>query len=213
VDYGGVRALDAVSLDARAGEITAIVGSNGAGKTTLFDALAGTVAAVGTVVLDGDRIDRLEPDARARRGLVRSFQTARLFPTLTVRETIAVSLERTLGRMRPWRREERRIARRVAELVDAFGLEHEVERRVGELSTATRRIVDLACAAASRPAALLLDEPSAGLAAAETTMLAPLLRRLVRETGCAMLLIEHDAEVVRRSADRVVTMELGRIVG
>jgi len=213
VDYGGVRALDGVSLEVRAGEITAIVGSNGAGKTTLFDALAGTVPATGTVALHGEVVGMLEPDARARRGLVRSFQAARLFPTLTVRETIAVALERHLGRMRASPREERGITRRVGELVDTFGLGHEAERRVGELSTATRRIVDLACAAAAQPSVVLLDEPSAGLAAAETTMLPPMLRRLVRETGCAMLLIEHDRQVVEQTADLVVTMELGRIVG
>jgi ABC-type branched-subunit amino acid transport system ATPase component/predicted MFS family arabinose efflux permease len=221
VRFGGITALDDVGLSVQPGQVVGIIGPNGAGKTTLFDVLSGFVRPTsGTVSLAGTDISALSPDARARLGLGRSFQNARLFPTLTVRENIAVALERrtvrsaVLGAL--WapqvRSSERRIARQVDRLVELLGLEDYATSVVGELSTGSRRAVDVACIIALEPSVLLLDEPSSGLAQAETEALGPLLSRIVRETGCGMLVIEHDLALVTSLADELIAMDSGRVV-
>jgi branched-chain amino acid transport system ATP-binding protein len=198
-----------------------IIGPNGAGKTTLFDLVSGfTVPDRGSVLLAGVDVTTSSPDARARAGLGRSFQSARLFPALTVRENIAVALERKAVR-NPllavvWapqvRSSERRISRKVDRLVDLMGLDSYADATLAELSTGSRRAVDVACILASEPSLLLLDEPSSGLAQAETESLGPLLQRIVRETGCGMLVIEHDLPLVTGLSDRMVAMEAGAVL-
>ncbi|HEX9766494.1 MAG TPA: MFS transporter [Nitriliruptorales bacterium] len=219
VSFGGVQALAGASVAARHGEVVGVIGPNGAGKTTLFDVVSGFVAPDrGTVMLAGRDVTHLPVERRARLGLVRSFQSARLFPTLTVRETLATFLEREAVAnpllaavwAAPVRRTERRIARRVDDLIELFGLGDAADKVVGELSTGQRRVVDVAGVMAARPQVLLLDEPSSGLAQAETEALAPLFQRIVRELGCALLIIEHDIPLVSAVADRLVALELGR---
>ncbi len=221
VSFGGVTALQGVDLAVAPGEVVGIIGPNGAGKTTLFDLVSGfTVPDRGSVLLAGVDVTDASPDARARAGLGRSFQSARLFPALTVRENIAVALERKAVR-NPllavvWapkvRTSERRIARQVDRLVDLLGLDAYADATLAELSTGSRRAVDVACILASEPSLLLLDEPSSGLAQAETESLGPLLQRIVRETGCGMLVIEHDLPLVTALSDRMVAMEAGRVL-
>jgi branched-chain amino acid transport system ATP-binding protein len=165
-------------------------------------------------------VTRESPDGRARLGLGRSFQNARLFPALTVRENIAVALERRAVRnpllaaiwAPPVRAAERRITRQVDRLVDLLGLGAYADATLAELSTGSRRAVDVACIIALEPSVLLLDEPSSGLAQAETEALAPLLSRIVRETGCGMVVIEHDIPLVTALADRLVAMEAGAVL-
>jgi branched-chain amino acid transport system ATP-binding protein len=160
------------------------------------------------------------PDARARLGLGRSFQNARLFPALTVRENLAVALERKAVRnpllAAVWapqvRASERRIARQVDRLIDLLGLGGYADSTLAELSTGSRRAVDVACIIALEPSVLLLDEPSSGLAQAETEALGPLLSRIVRETGCGMVVIEHDIPLVTALSDRMVAMEGGAVI-
>jgi branched-chain amino acid transport system ATP-binding protein len=221
VSFGGVHALSGVDVDVRPGEIVGIIGPNGAGKTTLFDVLSGHLTPdAGRVVVDGDDISALSPDARARLGLGRAFQNAKLFGPLTVRETIAVALDRravknpVLGAVwaPPARRSERRIAARVDAYIEILGLEAHADKFVRELSTGTRRAVEVACQLAAEPKVLLLDEPSSGLAQAETEALGPALSRVVRETGCGLLIIEHDIPLVTSLSDRLVAMELGGVV-
>ncbi len=221
VRFGGITALDGVDLTVQPGQVVGVIGPNGAGKTTLFDVLSGFVApGAGTVLLAGTDVTSLNPDARARLGLGRSFQSARLFPALTVRECIAVALERrtvksaVLGALwaPPVRTSERRIARQVERLVELLGLGSHADSVLSELSTGTRRAVDVACVIAQEPTVLLLDEPSSGLAQAESEALGPLLSRLVRETGCGMLVVEHDLALVTGLADELVAMEAGRVV-
>ena len=222
VRFGGVAALDGAGIDVRAREIVGIIGPNGAGKTTLFDALSGSIRVDdGRIELDGNDVTGLEPYARARMGLARSFQTARLFPTMTAREAIVVALERQLAAENPltaaaWlpsvRTAERRAARRADQLIELLGLGRWADAFVSELSTATRRIVDIACVMAFEPRVLLLDEPSSGLAQAETEELGPLLERLVRETGCGLAIIEHDIPLVTSVSDRMIAMDLGRVL-
>jgi branched-chain amino acid transport system ATP-binding protein len=221
VGFGGVQALRDVDLTVAADEIVGIIGPNGAGKTTLFDVISGFLRPdVGRVELGGEEVTSLSPDGRARLGLARSFQNARLFPSLTVRETIAVALERRANRSAieamVWsprkRRSERLIAARVDDLVEMLGLEAYADKFVGELSTGTRRAVDVACIMAASPKLLLLDEPSSGLAQVETEELGPVLTRVARDAGCAMLIIEHDLPLVTSVSDRLIAMELGSVI-
>jgi branched-chain amino acid transport system ATP-binding protein len=221
--FGGVEALRGVDLTLRAAEIVGIIGPNGAGKTTLFDALSGFVPLVaGTVHLGANDVTSLDPDARARLGLTRSFQDARLFGALTVRETIMLAHGERHGVIRsaalsalwlpPVRQAEARLRRRADMLIEVLGLQRYAEWSIGELSTGTRRIVDIACTMAAEPEVLLLDEPSSGVAQAEVQELAPLLQRLRAETGCALLVIEHDITLISTVSDRLVAMELGATV-
>jgi len=199
-----------------------MIGPNGAGKTTLFDVVSGFVSPdAGTVVFAGNTLAEIGPDARARLGIARSFQDVRLFPSLTVRQNIAVARQRHLSPENPvlaalWspnvRDLERKVVERVDALVDVLGLHRVADRFVDELSTGQRRALDVACIMASEPSLLLLDEPSSGLAQAETVELGPIFVRVARETGCAIVIIEHDLSLVASMADRVVAMDLGRVL-
>ncbi|GAC1576583.1 MAG: hypothetical protein NVS3B24_06550 [Candidatus Dormibacteria bacterium] len=220
--YGGVRALDDVSLTVRRNEVVGIIGPNGAGKTTLFDALSGFLSLdAGEVVFAGKDVSLLAPDARARMGLTRAFQDSTLFPTLTVRETLMASLEKVV-RARfavmtaTWtpaaRQGETLLRRRANRLIEMFGLEPFADRFVVELSTGTRRILGMAVVVATEPEVVLLDEPSSGLAQTETEELGPLLKRVQSETGCGLVVIEHDMKLIRSVSDRLVAMDLGRVL-
>jgi ABC-type branched-subunit amino acid transport system ATPase component len=225
--FGGVVALDAVSLTVGPGEIVGFVGANGAGKTTLFDVLSGFIPAdAGTIALrpgDGPVIDlaHLPTYRRARHGVGRSFQDGRLFPALTVRETIAVAFEHAVRVKDPVAaalhlpavaRSEAAVARRVEELVARLGLGAYADAFLHELSTGTRRIVDLACALAHEPSVLLLDEPSSGIAQREAEALAPLLVDLRDSLGTSLLVIEHDVPLLRAVSERLIALDFGRIV-
>ncbi|MDX6198950.1 MAG: hypothetical protein QOJ79_2101 [Actinomycetota bacterium] len=221
VSFGGVAALRGVDLEVLPGEVVGIIGPNGAGKTTLFDCISGFVGPDrGRVVIAGNDVTGSSPDGRARLGLGRSFQNARLFPALTVRENLAAALERkTVSNpllaaiwAPPVRSSERRIARQVDRLIDLLGLGRYADSTLAELSTGSRRAVDVACMIALEPTVLLLDEPSSGLAQAETEALGPLLSRIVRETGCGMAVIEHDIPLVMALSDRMVAMEAGAVI-
>ena len=222
VSFGGIRAVGGVSLELREGEILGLIGPNGAGKTTVFDLISGFLApTAGRVHLLGEDVTDWSPDRRARAGLGRSFQDARIFPSLTVAENIALSLERhlevrdhvaaALG-LPAVRELEVDIAWTVADLVELMHLEAFRDKFVGELSTGSRRVVDLAMALAHDPVVLVLDEPSSGIAQRETEALGPLLERIRTETGAAMLVIEHDMPLITSVSDRLMALELGRVI-
>jgi branched-chain amino acid transport system ATP-binding protein len=220
--FGGISALSDVSFDVAPGEIVGFLGPNGAGKTTLFDVLCGFQPADGGQVwLDGHAIGGLGPDARARRGVGRSFQDGRLFPALTVAETIAVSLERSIEVRDPVAAAlnlpvvadaEAKVSRRVDELIELMGLQAFRDKFVRELSTGSRRIVDLACIVAHGPKLLLLDEPSSGIAQREAEALGPLLVRIREMTGASLLVIEHDVPLLTSISDRLIALDLGEVV-
>lgn len=220
--FGGVRAVDGVSLRVHACEIVGMIGPNGAGKTTLFDLISGFTPLIdGRVDINGRDVTSTSPPSRAASGLGRSFQDARLFPELTVRETLSVSLERWVSNrsalvaamyLPPAFESERSIGRRVDELVDMLGLGDYQHKFVRELSTGTRRVVDLACLVAHRPSVILLDEPTSGLAQREVEALAPVVRRLRDEMGAALLIIEHDIPFVSSVADRLIALDQGRVI-
>jgi ABC-type branched-subunit amino acid transport system ATPase component/ABC-type branched-subunit amino acid transport system permease subunit len=220
--YGGITAVDAVDLTVHRGEIVGLIGHNGAGKTTLLDCLSGfTALDSGRIRLRGVDVTDLRPPARAHLGLGRSFQDARLFPSLTVAETVAVALERHVtcrsaladGLQLPASFEsELVVAERVDELLELMGLLSLRHRPTGELSTGTRRIVDLACTLAQEPTVVLLDEPSSGVGQRETEALTSLLREVRDRTGCAMVVIEHDMPMLRSISDRMLALELGAVI-
>jgi branched-chain amino acid transport system ATP-binding protein len=224
--FGGLAALSGVSLSAHAGEIVGFIGPNGAGKTTLFDAISGFLSVdEGTVILgegnDAVDITRLAPAARSRLGLGRSFQDGRLFPNLTVAETVAVAFERhceprdpvATALHLPWVQDtERDIAFNVERLLELLGITDFRDKLVRELSTGSRRIVDLACVLAHAPSVLLLDEPSSGIAQREAEALGPLLLKVREQTGATLLVIEHDVPLLLGIADRIVALDLGEVV-
>ena len=220
--FGGIRAVDDVSLALREGEILGLIGHNGAGKTTLFDMVSGFLELDGGRIVLGDMdIGTWPAHLRAVAGIGRTFQEARLYPSLTVAETIAVALERHLGskdlvaagfRLPASLDSEADAAEKVDELVGAMGLGAFREKLVGELSTGTRRIVELACVLAQDPAVVLLDEPSGGVAQRETEALGPLLKRVQAHSGCSVLVIEHDMPLLRAVCDRMIALELGQVI-
>jgi branched-chain amino acid transport system ATP-binding protein len=225
--YGGVVALADVSLTVRGGEIVGFIGPNGAGKTTLFDAISGLVPIDrGRVLMRAadDEVYELtdrSPQVRSRLGLGRSFQDGRLFPSLTVAETIAVALDCSVDVKDPVAAalylpavadSEAAVRQRVEELIELMGLGAFRDKFVSELSTGSRRIVDLACVMAHRPTVLMLDEPSSGIAQREAEALAPLIRRLRDDLGASVLVIEHDLPLLTSVADRMVAMDLGEVV-
>jgi branched-chain amino acid transport system ATP-binding protein len=192
----------------------------------LFDVICGFLPADGgTIGLETDRgsydLTRKSAQARAKLGLGRSFQDGRLFPALTVQETIAVALETHVKSRSPlsaalhlpnvWV-SERRVRNRVDELINVVGLSAFRDKFVHELSTGSRRIVDLACVLAHEPTVLLLDEPSSGIAQREAEALAPLLTRVRDTLGATLLVIEHDLPLLTSIADRMIALDLGEVI-
>jgi branched-chain amino acid transport system ATP-binding protein len=216
--FGATTVLDRAYLRAQAGTITAIVGPNGAGKTTLFDCLSGAERAdAGWVRLDGVDISGRSLDQRARLGLVRTFQHASLFHTLTVEENVLVAAENRrrngtgrefLGLPDPAATAARALADRT---IATFGLEGVRDVPTGRLPTGTLRLVEVARACATQPRALLLDEPASGLDSRETDALQRLLLGLAAD-WLAVIVIEHDLDHVADIADTVVVMQTGRVL-
>jgi branched-chain amino acid transport system ATP-binding protein len=222
VSFGGVSALTGTTLEVGPDEIVGIIGPNGAGKTTLFDVISGFVRPdSGAVLMSGTDVTAMSPELRAQLGLGRSFQNAHLFPSLTVRENIAVAMEQAIKVKHPllnalWlpkaRQSERLVGRRVDGLIDLLRLGAYADKFVNELSTGTRRSVDIACIMASAPKMLLLDEPSSGLAQSESEALGPVIERVARDAGCSVLVIEHDVGLVSSISHRLYAMELGTVI-
>jgi ABC-type branched-subunit amino acid transport system ATPase component/ABC-type branched-subunit amino acid transport system permease subunit len=216
--FGGVHAVRGVSFDVRAGETMGLIGPNGAGKTTTFELLGGFVKAdAGRVVFEGQDVSSLGPEARGRLGMIRSFQDAALFPTLTVEECVRLSLERlhptgffaSVAGLPAGKREKDALVR---DLIGFMGLERYKTSQIQQLSTGTRRIAEIACLVALQPTLLLLDEPSSGIAQRETEALGQLLTELRDQLKLTMLLIEHDIPLVMRLSDRIVAMADGEVI-
>ena len=220
--FGGIRAVDGVSFEVHQGQIVGMIGPNGAGKTTVLDIISGFVpGADGRVLIDGNDVSELNPEQRSLAGLGRSFQDARLFPSMTVRDTIATAYERHVSVPDPLAAfvlspavtvSEREVDEKVDELIELMRLQAYADKFVGELSTGTRRIVDLACVLAHKPSVLLLDEPSSGIAQRETEALAPVLLDIRDKTEAALIVIEHDMPLITTISDELIALELGSIV-
>ncbi len=205
VSYGGNRALDAVDLTVRAGEVHALIGSNGAGKTTLIDAVTGFATAhSGIVRVDGAEIDRLSAQKRADRGVRRTFQQGRAIEALSVGDYLRLAVAAESG----GRAAE---TERVRSVSAYFGLP-DANVPIRLMDAGSRRVLEIAGALASGPRVLLLDEPAAGSAETESRALAELVRRIPAEFGCTVLLIEHDMGFVRAAATRVTVLDDGRVL-
>jgi branched-chain amino acid transport system ATP-binding protein len=210
--FGGVDAVVDVSLAVEEGERRVLIGPNGAGKTTLFHCIAGTqLPSAGSVTLFGSEITMLPPYARARAGLARTFQITNLFPTLTVEENVllAVAAAEKVGLIRPMRAY-RALYDRASRLLEQWGLAEKPQRQVRHLSYGEQRQLELALALAGSPRLLLLDEPTAGLSAAETARVVAMVRSLPREI--TLLMIEHDMDVAFELAERITVLHQGRII-
>ncbi len=220
--FGGIVAVDDVTLDLRRGETLGLIGPNGAGKTTVLDLISGVFPVdLGRIELGGVDIGTWSASRRSVAGLGRSFQDARIFPSLTVWENIAMGLERHIATrdhlaalldLPAIQHSEREVAGRVVELIELMNLQSYKDKFVSELSTGVRRIVDLTMAIAHNPTVLLLDEPSSGVAQRETEALGPLLKDMQRATQCSIVIIEHDMPLISAVSDEIIALDLGRVI-
>ncbi|MFM7617589.1 MAG: ABC transporter ATP-binding protein [Actinomycetes bacterium] len=213
VSYGGVLAVDGVSLTVAPGEVVGLIGPNGAGKTSLIDAVTGFTPARGRVRVGGTPVDVLPPHGRARTGLARTFQSVELFDELTVEENLRVAASDPrwwspfVDALRP--RDRHREDVRWA--LDAVGLGDAATVMPSELPTGRSRLVGVARALVRRPAVLLLDEPAAGLDTVESAALGERIRAIAA-SGIAVLLVDHDMSLVLSVCDRVAVLDFGRII-
>lgn len=213
VRFGALQAVQAVSFQALAGRITAVIGPNGAGKSSLFNLISGAIRpTAGTVRFEGRDVTGLPPHRMLAAGLSRSFQITNLFFELPVRENLRLAtqyLEEGRGLLRPASRSAR-AAQRVEELLVQFELGAKADELAGFLSHGEQRRLEIAVALASRPRMLLLDEPTQGMSHADTRDTELLIRRLAREDGLSILLVEHDVDLVMGLSDHVVVMHQGQ---
>jgi branched-chain amino acid transport system ATP-binding protein len=219
VRFGGLRAVDEVSFTVGRREIVGLIGPNGAGKTTTFNSLCGVVRpTAGQILFDGRDLAGLEPDQIARLGIARTFQNVRLFGELSLRENIMMGAYRTgrcglfaaMFRTRVHGRLEREAARKADHWLDRLGLGAYRDTLATALPFGLQRVAELARAMASEPTLLLLDEPAAGLIEPEKQRLAELLRAVMQESTCSILLVEHNVPLVMGLAHRVVVLDFGR---
>ncbi|ABW15016.1 ABC transporter related [Parafrankia sp. EAN1pec] len=215
--YGGLTAVEHVDMDVPSGQVTGLIGPNGAGKSTLFSLLTGVEQPdEGRVHLGRRDITKMRPDARSRRGLVQTFQVPSLFPSLTVADNLLVAAENRRrdyagGLLGMGSRGRENALGVVEEVLGSLGLEDIRGTVAGTLPTGALRLVEFARALCARPDVLLLDEPASGLDAAETEKLSVLVRRIA-DDGVAILLVDHDVDLVFRVVDRVYAMVGGRVV-
>jgi ABC-type branched-subunit amino acid transport system ATPase component len=219
VRFGGLTAVDDLSLLARGGTITGLIGPNGAGKTTTFNAMTGVVQPTrGTVSLGERRLDRLGPAARAQAGLGRTFQRMELFDTMTVADNVALGPELLFSGRRAWRhlvsgrKERAEVLARAHDALERAGLTDLATRPVGDLSTGQRRLVEIARAMATPFRFLLLDEPSSGLDARETEQFAAILASIIEGDGPGILLVEHDMALVRAVCSYAYVLDFGQLI-
>ena len=218
--FGGLVALDDVSLDLRPGEVHGLIGPNGSGKTTMLNLMSGYYRPDGgDILLNGEVLSRHSVQRRPNLGIARTFQKPRLLPTMSVLDnamlgawrdvrsdfvTTALSLPQAL-------REEREIRHRAEELVHGVGLGHAINRRANLLEHAEQRFLEIARALALRPRFLLLDEPAGGLTGTEIRHLGRIVAT-VRDAGIGVLLVEHHTDFVFRICSRVTTLDRGRLI-
>ncbi|WP_419847348.1 ABC transporter permease subunit [Candidatus Poriferisocius sp.] len=220
VAFGGLTAVDNASIRVHAGEVVGLIGTNGAGKTTLMNAISGFVPCSGRIELEGRPIHKMAADRRATLGLGRAFQQSRLFPDLTVLETLAVAAEsrrRTsfttaVAHLPNGYRRDRAQRAHAHDIADFLGLGPYADKFTSELSTGTRRIVELGCLLALEARVLCLDEPTGGVAQREVESFAPLLLSIKDQLGAAMLVIEHDMPMIMQISHRIYCLEAGRVI-
>jgi ABC-type branched-subunit amino acid transport system ATPase component len=219
VRFGGLLAVDGVTLEVAVGRSVGLIGPNGAGKTTTFNACSGLVRPTsGTITLAGQDITHDSPAARARLGLGRTFQLMELYDRLTVRENVAMGLEakqaggRLLGSIMATAAERRAVAEATEHALERCGIVRLADRRAGVLPSGQRRLVELARALAGDFQLLLLDEPSSGLDPRETANFGEILQTVVAEDGRGILLVEHDMSLVRAVCEYTYVLDFGKLI-
>ncbi len=209
--FGGVVAVDACSFSVAAGTITGLIGPNGSGKTTVFNLVTGYIGAdAGTVSFDGVRVRRPSPALLARRGLLRTFQQARIFPQLTLVENLVLALPQPwwgFGRVSVGRDERAR----ATELLDEFGLSAHADVAARELSYGQQKLLELTATLMSKPKLVLLDEPTAGVNPVVVERITDHVRRL-NDQGLTFLVVEHDMNVVMNLCDPVIVLDRGATI-
>jgi len=218
--FGGVFAAHEVSLEVGKGELRGVIGPNGAGKSTLFNLISGhLLPQAGSITLNGKRIDRLAPHARARLGIAIVFQGARIFPGMSVLENVMVGAHARSHsgvfaaalRLPGQRAEERRIEASALDALERVGLSEWAGREAEDLPLGQQRRLQVARALAGEPELLLLDEPASGLRAGERESLSELIIQL-RSEGMTIMLIEHNVAMVTRLADTITVLDLGEVI-
>ena len=210
--FGALAALSRVSLSVSPGQVFSVIGPNGAGKSTLFNVISGLHApTTGHVRFDGEDITGLPPEQVNRRGLAKTFQITNLFPEISVLDNVRVAAQSRApesGRLRSlWRRPD--VDDTALRLLEAFGLARRADELAENLSHGEQRYLEICLALATTPRLLLLDEPTAGMTPGETRDATALIRRIARERGLTLLLIEHDMSVVMGISDRVAVLHFG----
>lgn len=206
-DFGAVKVLQGIDLQLAPGETVGILGPNGAGKSTMINCLSGVLTpSAGRIAANGEDITKLSATARARRGIVRTFQNLRLFAGLSAEENVMLGLGRDHNSSHAQRVEQ------VRATLEEHGLSDFAHRRTRELAYGVQRRVEIARALISRPSVLLLDEPGAGLGHAECELLSKALRHARESFGCAIVLIDHNVPFVAGLSDRMVLLAQGRIM-
>ncbi|MSR99252.1 ABC transporter ATP-binding protein [Arthrobacter sp. BL-252-APC-1A] len=216
LSIGGARILDDVNLRVRSGEMLGVIGPNGAGKTTLFNVISGLLRPTeGTVAVLGNDVGRLAVHRRAAAGLGRTFQTSSLFPQLSVLENVRLAAQAKLGGSLSLLRFPRSgddATQIASERIEEVGLGAKVSAGAGGLSHGDKRKVEIAMLLAADPAVILLDEPMAGVGSGDVAGLSEVIRRMHRESGRTVLMVEHHMEVVLGLVDRVAVMHHGSLL-
>ena len=214
--FGALQAVAGVDLVVQPGELRAVIGPNGAGKTTLFHLISGFLApTAGRVLFRGDDVTALPAPARCRRGISRTFQITSIFPELSVLENVRIAVQlRTGGNFRfiGGRTLLEATERRARDSLGALGLLDRAEAPAATLPHGDQRRLEIAMAIAQEPALLLLDEPTQGLSPEDTVATVAVIRRLARERGLTIVLVEHDMDVVFDLADRISVLHFGRLI-
>jgi branched-chain amino acid transport system ATP-binding protein len=213
-NFGGVQAVRGVSLSVRESELLAMIGPNGAGKTTCFNLLNGQLEADGgSVSLNGRELSGVKPRGRWRLGLARTFQVAATFSSMTARENVQLGLLARHGRLADlWRRVRGLYGEEADALLARVGMREQSGRLASVLAYGDVKRLELAVALAGEPRVLLMDEPTAGMAARERAGLMALAAEIARERRIAVLFTEHDMDVVFRHADRIIVLDRGRVI-
>ena len=221
IHFGGVKAVQNVTFSVENGDFIGLIGPNGAGKTTVFNAVTGVVPpTLGEIYFDGQRLNGMRPDRISHLGIARTFQNIRIYPRMTALENVAIGLDSRASyhtvsamlRLPHVVKRDKEIKQTCLQYLDQLGLIQHRDTEVGSLPYGLQRKVEIARALATRPKLLFLDEPAAGMNTAESLELVDFLRKLHRETGIAIVLIEHHLEVVMEVCRNIQVLNLGQLL-